>query len=88
MFLKKALNSFAILRSSKMPTLLTVILLGSFDDLSFIFPTSSLSRPEVFCKKGVSKNFVKTWQESVGDFKIDVIKKTLKALSEKRLRDR
>ena len=60
MFLKKALNSFAILQSSKMSTLSTVIRLGRFDDLSFIFPTSFLSRSEVFCKKGVLKNFVKT----------------------------
>ena len=37
MFVKKALNSFAVLRSSKISVSLTAILLGRFDDLSFIF---------------------------------------------------
>ena len=37
MLVKKALNSLAILRSSKISMSLTVILLGRFGDLSFIF---------------------------------------------------
>ena len=41
MFVKKALYSFAILRSSKMSSLSILVFVGSFDDLSFIFPISS-----------------------------------------------
>ena len=49
MFVKKALYSFAILRSSKMSSLLILVFVGSIDDLSFIFfPISSFIVLNVF----------------------------------------
>ena len=48
MLVKKALNSFAILSSSKISTSLAVIFHGKFDDLSCIFPISSITMLLVF----------------------------------------
>ena len=48
MFLKKVLDSVAILLSSKISTSLTLIFLEGFDDLSFVFPISSFIIIHVF----------------------------------------
>ena len=49
MFIKKVLSSFVILRSSKLSTSMTIVFLGRFDDLSFIFLYKFLQNVPCFC---------------------------------------
>ena len=48
MFVKKELNSITILSSTKISPSLKIIFLARFDDLSFVFPTSSFIVRHVF----------------------------------------